>query len=133
MDGNFSFMVSPNTMIEISYIGYQEQRIKTVFGKSMFITLKEDTELLDEVVVVGYGIQKKVNLTGAVSVVDAKTIQNRPITNATQALQGESKRYCQHFRIERCSFSFYLWIACSKWSGIGDNKKSGSRKIFCFI
>ena len=47
MDGNFSFMVSPNTMIEISYIGYQEQRIKTVFGKSMFITLKEDTELLD--------------------------------------------------------------------------------------
>ena len=60
MDGNFSFMVSPNTMIEISYIGYQDQRIKTVFGKSMFITLKEDTELLDEVVVVGYGIQKKV-------------------------------------------------------------------------
>lgn len=93
MDGNFSFMVSPNTMIEISYIGYQEQRIKTVFGKSMFITLKEDTELLDEVVVVGYGIQKKVNLTGAVSVVDAKTIQNRPITNATQALQGAQGVY----------------------------------------
>lgn len=93
MDGNFSFMVSPNTMIEISYIGYQEQRIKTVLGKSMFITLKEDTELLDEVVVVGYGIQKKVNLTGAVSVVDAKTIQNRPITNATQALQGAQGVY----------------------------------------
>ena len=93
IDGNFSFVVSPNAIIEISYIGYQGKQVKTTSEKSMFITLKEDAELLDEVVIVGYGIQKKVNLTGAVSVVDSKTIQNRPITNATQALQGAQGVY----------------------------------------
>lgn len=93
IDGNFNFVVSPNAIIEISYIGYQGKQVKTTSEKSMFITLKEDAELLDEVVIVGYGIQKKVNLTGAVSVVDSKTIQNRPITNATQALQGAQGVY----------------------------------------
>lgn len=50
--------------------------------------MKEDTKTLDEVVVVGYGVQKKVNLTGAVAAVDSKSLQNRPVTNVSNAIQG---------------------------------------------
>lgn len=52
------------------------------------IILKEDTKTLEEVVVVGYGVQKKVNLTGAVAAVDSKSLQNRPVTNVSNAIQG---------------------------------------------
>ena len=57
------------------------------------VSLSEDTQKLDEVVVVGYGTQKKVNLTGAISSLDAETLENRPITNSTQALQGTQGVY----------------------------------------
>ena len=56
--------------------------------KPLAVTLKEDTQTLDEVVVIGFGTQKKVNLTGAVSTVDAETFEARPVATATQALQG---------------------------------------------
>ena len=88
IDGNFSLdAMSPQTLL-ISYIGYETQEI-TVSNQSVYnIKLSEDTQALDEVVVVGYGTQKKINLTGAVATVTPEDIQSRPITNVTQALQG---------------------------------------------
>ena len=87
-DGNFSLSVKPGATLLISYIGYKSQEVQAISGKSVNITLKEDTEMLDEVVVVGFGTQKKVNLTGAVDVIDNKQLQERPVANAVQALQG---------------------------------------------
>ena len=68
MDGNFILNVgSKEAILEISYIGYQGQSLKVTPGKTLSVVLKEDTQSLDEVVVVGFGVQKKANLTGAVS------------------------------------------------------------------
>ena len=73
LDGKFTLDVEPGATIQFSFVGYQTQEAKA--AKTMKITLIEDTELLDEVVVVGYGSQKKANLTGAVSTVDvSKTL-----------------------------------------------------------
>ena len=88
LDGNFTLNVKQGAMLDISYIGYKSLQIKATDGTSLSIVLKEDTELLDEVVVVGFGTQKKVNLTGAVDVVDNKMLSERPVNNAVQALQG---------------------------------------------
>lgn len=88
MEGNFSLSVLPGATLVVSYIGYQTREIKVVKGKSYNITLKEDTEVLDEVVVVGFGTQKKVNLTGSVGIATSEELESRPVTSATQALQG---------------------------------------------
>lgn len=88
MDGNFVLNVTKGSVLTISYIGYADQEIVIDNQTSLNIILKENTELLDEVVVVGFGSQKKANLTGAVSTVDSKTFQERPVQNAIQALQG---------------------------------------------
>ena len=72
----------------ISYIGYQNQIVQVGKNFLLDITLREDTQVLDEVVVVGYGVQKKANLSGSVSVVETKTIEDRPVLNMGQALQG---------------------------------------------
>lgn len=87
-DGNFSLSVPSGATIVISYIGYKPQELTVTPGQAMNIILKEDTEVLDEVVVVGFGTQKKVNLTGSVGLATAKEIESRPVANATQALQG---------------------------------------------
>ena len=88
LDGNFTLSgVSKGTTIVISYIGCVNSEIKWD-GKSLDVTLAEDTHGLEEVVVVGYGTQKKVNLSGAVANVDGKVLENRPITNIGQGLQG---------------------------------------------
>lgn len=90
IDGNFSLKVADDATIRVSYIGYLEQEIKTAGKASFNITLVEDTQSLEEVVVVGYGTQKKVNLTGSVaSVKYDKELENRPITDASQALSGK--------------------------------------------
>ncbi|WP_259329764.1 MULTISPECIES: TonB-dependent receptor [Phocaeicola] len=89
MDGNFELVVSNKEVtLEISYIGYSKSVVKVKVGVPVAVTLKEDTEVLDEVVVVGYGTQKKVNLTGSVSQVGEKAFEARPVQNVTQALQG---------------------------------------------
>ena len=89
MDGNFELVVSNKEVtLEISYIGYSKSVVKSKVGVPVTVTLKEDTEVLDEVVVVGYGTQKKVNLTGAVSQVGEKALESRPVQNVSQALQG---------------------------------------------
>lgn len=88
-DGNFNLNVSIGNTLEISYIGFKSQELKAVYGKELAVTLQEDSETLDEVVVVGYGTQKKINLTGAVASVDFndKTL-SRPITTVSSALSG---------------------------------------------
>lgn len=89
IDGNFSLAVQPDASLEISFVGYKTEIVKAVDGKSLVVRLKEDNELLDEVVVVGYGTMKKVNLTGAVSTVKVdETLTNRSLTNVSSALTG---------------------------------------------
>lgn len=88
IDGKFTLNVADHSTLRISYIGYQQKTIN-INGQSSFeIVLNEDTQLLEEVVVVGYGIQKKVNLTGAVEQVTSETLENRPVANVQQAIQG---------------------------------------------
>lgn len=88
IDGNFSLNVSSNSTLIVSFVGYKVQEIP-VAGKTFFtIDLKEDNEMLEEVVVVGFATQKKVNLTGSVGTATAKDIEARPVANAVQALQG---------------------------------------------
>ncbi|MDD2286961.1 MAG: carboxypeptidase-like regulatory domain-containing protein, partial [Paludibacter sp.] len=90
LDGNFSITVSsPNAVLVFSYVGMQTKEI-TVGEKvsGLTITLSPETKLLEEVVVVGFGTQKKVNLTGAVKSIDNKVFESRPIANAVQGLQG---------------------------------------------
>lgn len=87
LDGKFTLNVKLGATIQVSFVGYQTQEVKA--AKTMKVTLVEDTELLDEVVVVGYGSQKKANLTGAVSTVDVdKTLSAKPQMDVTKALQG---------------------------------------------
>lgn len=74
-------------MIVISYVGYQTQEIKWN-GSPLNVILKEDSKTLSEVVVVGYGTQKKANLSGSVAMVDSKELENRPIQNVSSGLQG---------------------------------------------
>lgn len=88
-DGNFSIEVSgPGTVLTFSSLGYASQNITVGESKSMDIVLREDIQYLDEVVVVGYGTQKKVNLTGSVSMVTSDEMASRPISNVTSGLQG---------------------------------------------
>ena len=87
-DGNFSLdNVKKGDIIQISFVGYVTQEV-VWNGQPLSIELKEDTEMLEEVVVVGFGTQKKVNLTGAVTAVGAKEIAARPVNSVTDALQG---------------------------------------------
>ena len=87
IDGKFTLNVTLGSTLQISFVGYQTQEVRA--AKTMRIVLKEDSELLDEVVVVGYGTQKKANLTGAVSTVDLnKTMAGRPQQDVAKALQG---------------------------------------------
>lgn len=88
MDGKFSLEVDKDATLIFSYIGFAGQEIKVGNQTNLSITLKEDAEALDEVVVVGFGTQKKVNLTGAVSSVTSEAFENRSVSNVSQALQG---------------------------------------------
>ena len=89
MDGNFVLDVKNGDVIVISFIGYLTQEIKYNGEQSIKVNLKEDTQKLDEVVVVGYGVQKKVNLTGSVSTVKAETLETRPVSSVSAALAGQ--------------------------------------------
>lgn len=87
LDGKFTLNVKAGATLKISYVGYQTQEVKA--AKTMKIILKEDSEVLSEVVVVGYGSQKRENLTGAVASVDVnKTLSGRPIADVGRGLQG---------------------------------------------
>ena len=87
-DGNFTVNVNAGQTIVISYIGYETQEVAAKNG--MTIKLQPDNKVLDEVVVVGYGVQKKSSVTGAISQVKPEDMENRTISNAQQALQGKT-------------------------------------------
>lgn len=89
LDGKFSVQASPNATLVISFIGYTTQEIKLQGKTNVTVTLTEDSKALDEVVVIGYGTQKKVNLTGSVAAVKIdETIASRSITNVSSSLSG---------------------------------------------
>ena len=88
MEGRFSLEVELGATLEVSYIGYLTQTVKVNSKDNLSITLKEDTKALDEVVVVGYGTQKKVNLTGAINVISEEEFENRQAATVSQLLQG---------------------------------------------
>lgn len=88
LDGKFSLTVDENAQIVFSFIGFESQTVNVGNRSTINITLVEDTQSLDEVVVVGYGTQEKVNLTGAVGVATSERLQNRPIANVGEGLQG---------------------------------------------
>lgn len=89
VDGKFTLEVPENAILQLSYIGYNPLEIQVGKDSLLNIVMKEDTQALDEVVVVGYGTQKKVNLTGAVnSIKMEEVVGNRPVTNVSSALQG---------------------------------------------
>lgn len=87
-DGNFVLEVADGAELDISYIGYQTQKLKAQSGKLLVVTLKEDAEILDEVVVVGYGTQKKVSVTGAMASTKGSDLSKVPATNITNTLAG---------------------------------------------
>jgi len=88
LDGRFTLDgVKPGDVIQVSYVGYKDQNV-TWNGGSLNITLKEDTQALDEVVVIGYGTVRKADMAGAVSVMDSKAFKAQPITQVSDALQG---------------------------------------------
>lgn len=88
LDGNYTIEIPADGMLAVSYIGCKDQDIKVNGREVINVNLADDNKVLNEVVVVGYGTQKKANLTGAVSMITADDINNRPVSNAAGALQG---------------------------------------------
>ena len=89
IDGNFSIRVAQGATLQISYVGFKPQEVK-VSGSHLQVTLNEDSNVLDEVVVVGYGTQKKATMTGSVAVVDEKALENKgTLSSPVQAIQGQ--------------------------------------------
>ena len=89
VDGNFTLTVKKGATLVISYIGYKTVEVKATVGQPLNITLREDNELLDEVVVVGYGSVKRSDVTGSVSSLDAGNLTSASQTNAIDAMQGK--------------------------------------------
>ena len=110
LDGKFTLTITPGATLKISFVGYQTQEVKA--AKTMRITLKEDTEMLDEVVVVGYGVQKKANLTGAVSTVDlnngrsSTTRCSQSIARGCSGTKHSHHKWCHR----RDSLHAYTWF-----------------------
>lgn len=89
IDGDFSLNMSPNGTLVVSFVGYKTQEVQVKGQKQLQVVLSEDAEMLDEVVVIGYGTMKKSDLTGAVSSVGNKDIKDSPVSNLGQAIQGK--------------------------------------------
>lgn len=90
MDGNFSLEADKDAILVVSYIGFANQEIKVGNQSKLSIALKEDAEALDELVVVGYGQQKKVNMTGSVTAIKTKDLENIPVSNLSNSLAGRA-------------------------------------------
>lgn len=89
IDGNFSLTVPAGSQLVVSFIGYIRQFVTPKVGQPLNIVLQEDTKVLDEVVVVGYGTQKAKNITGSVEQISTKDIENLPVSNLAEALSGQ--------------------------------------------
>lgn len=88
LDGTWSLQAATGDPLRVSCLGYAEQTLTVTAASRFDIVLQEDTQLLDETVVVGYGTQKRINLTGAVATISGEALENRPVSNALRALQG---------------------------------------------
>ena len=89
INGNYFLEVpDQNAVLEFSYIGFQTHEVRVGSQININVNMEEESSNLEEVVVVGYGSQKKVNLTGSVGQIDSKVLESRPITSTTSALQG---------------------------------------------
>lgn len=89
INGDFSLNMSPNGTLVVSFVGYKTQEVQVKGQKQLQVVLSEDAEMLDEVVVIGYGTMKKSDLTGAVSSIGNKDIKDSPVSNLGQAIQGK--------------------------------------------
>ncbi|MEQ8881888.1 MAG: carboxypeptidase-like regulatory domain-containing protein, partial [Cyclobacteriaceae bacterium] len=89
VEGNFTLNVPEQATLIVSFVGYETQEISVNNRSEIDIRLSEDAEQLAEVVVVGYGVQEKVNMTGAVGVVESKQLESRPVASVEEALQGQ--------------------------------------------
>ena len=89
MDGKFSLDVPKGATLVVTYVGYTNQEISVGNQKKLSITLREDSEALDELVVIGYGSVKKSNLTSSVSKITDEAVSSRPISTVSEALQGQ--------------------------------------------
>ena len=90
LDGKFTLDAPANATLTFSYVGYLTQNVKLNGKNNVNVVLKEDNALLDEVVVVGYGIQRKSDVTGALTRVNEEQLNSRPVSNAFEALQGKA-------------------------------------------
>lgn len=90
LDGKFFIQTTPNATLVFSYMGYASKEINIGNHKELTVMLEEKSESLDEVVVIGYGVQKKSDITGAISSVSGKDINNVPVASPLQALQGKA-------------------------------------------
>ena len=90
IDGNFSLRVANDATLKVTYIGYLDQTIPTSGSTRFDIVLQEDTKALDELIVIGYGTRQRRSITGAVDQVSSDMFEDRPVSNAVQALQGAS-------------------------------------------
>lgn len=88
LDGKYTLNVGPNAVLQFSYIGYVSSDIAVNGQRTVNVTMKEDSQNLDEVVVVGYGTVRKADLAGSVSVLDNKAFKDQPIKQVSDALQG---------------------------------------------
>jgi len=88
LDGNFTLSVPSNEALQVTYLGYLAQSVKVEGKSTLFIVLKEDTQSLDEVVIVGYSTQKLKNVTGAITPVNIKEVMDLPVTNLGASLKG---------------------------------------------
>lgn len=89
LEGTFTIKVAEKAMLQFTSIGYAEQSISVAGKPTIHVVLVENTQTLDEVVVIGYGTVKKANVVGSISKVNAGSIENRPVTRVEQALQGQ--------------------------------------------
>ena len=87
-DGLFMLDVEKDALLLVSYVGFQDQEVRA--AQNLVVVLREDQELLDEVVVIGYGTQKRKDVTTSISSVDTEDLEKRPITSAAQAMQGKA-------------------------------------------
>ena len=90
LDGNYSLSIPSNATLVISCIGYQTETVAVAGRSEVNVTMREDAEFLEETVVIGYGVQRKSDITGAIASVGEADLQNRTVTNAAAALQGKA-------------------------------------------
>ena len=90
MDGKFMLQADADATLELSYMGYVTQEIPAASAKDIVISMAEESQALDELVVIGYGVQRKSDITGSIASVSGEDINDMPVASTLQALQGKA-------------------------------------------